>query len=145
MKIAILCEESIDAIRAACDSLTGCADHISYAGGDDETADAIDHHLVAIGKAIDHAVVEWDAEGIIENWIIMSCDKELEEVNNQIRQENLWCLGSQNEDQSSMHVANMFRLEAYKRILTTIKNSIVKEVHYEEVPVEKQGDGASAR
>ena len=134
MRIAIFSEPDIKAIQSACDAMTGCADHISQSYDDEDTANEIDTQITAIGSVVDHAISHYDADDIIEHWVTTMCDEEIKNANDQMRQENLWALGSATVEQSKMHVQNIVRLEQYRLILSSIKSCFAKEVN-NEIPI----------
>ena len=116
-KIVIFKEEDIEKIKTLCESLCGIADNVSYSCGDDEAAESIDKVESGVLKLVDdgHKV---EVDEIMSSWIAKMCETEIEKVNEMIRMENLWALGSNTVEQSQVHVENMMRLEKYKTMLS---------------------------
>lgn len=123
-KIAILDNDKILEAKGLCSTLCGCADNISFSDGDSDTAEAIDLVESGVTKILEEAKV-LEVDEIMGAWFCKLCNQEIDNINQMIRQENLWALGSANKEQSETHVQNMVRLEQYKLLLDNLKKAVL--------------------
>lgn len=118
-KIIVINETEIEEIKNSCNSLCGCADNVSYACGDDKTAEAIDRIETSISNHFtDNKIIQVDE--VMESWLKTLCNDQIKNINEMIRHENLWAMGSKTVDESKVHVENMMRLEKYKQLFQSL-------------------------
>lgn len=118
-KFIILDENTINEIKCRLNELCGCADNVSYACGDDETAETIDRIETSISNYFEDSKI-FEMDDTMEIWLKSLCAKQIRTINEMIRQENLWAMGSQTVEQSQIHVENMMRLEKYKQLFNNL-------------------------
>lgn len=119
-KVIVFDSAKIEEAKALCNSLCGIADNVSYSGGDDESAEAIDKVESGVLKIFESGHT-MEVDEIMSAWIVKMCEAEIEKTNEMIRMENLWAMGSNTVEQSQIHVENMMRLEKYRTMLSDMQ------------------------
>ena len=122
-KVIVFDSAKVDEAKVLCESLCGIADNVSYSGGDDESAEAIDKVESGMLKIFDGGHV-MEVDDIMSAWFAKMCEAEIVKTNEMIRMENLWAMGSNTVEQSQIHVENMMRLEKYKTMLSDMQEMI---------------------
>lgn len=62
-----------------------------------------------------------EVDEIMSSWVRKLCEEEIKNINEMIRMENTWAMGSNSVEQSQIHVENMMRLEKYKTLLSDMQ------------------------